>query len=129
VKTNVADVEPAGTVTDAGTVPAEVLFELSVTTNPPVGATLEIVTVPVAVFPPTSEFGLIATLIRRGAVTANGADAEEPLSVALMLAVAFVGTARDVTVNVAVLAPAGTVTVPDAGTVAAEVLSDARVTV
>jgi hypothetical protein len=35
---NVADVEPAPTVTDAGTVAADVLELVSVTTAPPAGA-------------------------------------------------------------------------------------------
>lgn len=128
MNTNGADVWPLGTVTEVGTDPAA-LFEASETTNPAEGAGLEIVTVPFAVFPPTREFGLIITAVSSGAVTARGADCVEVPSVALMLAVAFVGTASDVTVNVAVFDPAGTVTVPDEGTVAADVLSEAIVTV
>lgn len=47
----VAVLAPAFTVTDEGTVTPEV-FEVSDTTSPPVGALPEMVTVPVAVFPP-----------------------------------------------------------------------------
>ena len=53
---NVAVVDPAGTVTVAGTV-ALVLLEPSVTTVPPVGAALEIVTVAVEGFPAIRVFG------------------------------------------------------------------------
>ena len=72
------------------------------TTNPPVGAFADSVTVPVAEF---------------AAVTARFADAEYPFaSVPAIVAVLFAVTALVVTVNVAVLAPAATVS--DAGTVA-----------
>ena len=47
----VAEVEPAGTVTVAGTVAADVTDELSVTVSPPVGAALDRVTAPLAVPP------------------------------------------------------------------------------
>lgn len=53
---NVAVLDPAGTVTVAGTV-ALVPLEASVTTVPPVGAALEIVTVAVEEFPAISVFG------------------------------------------------------------------------
>ncbi len=51
VTVNVADVEPAGTVTVNGTVTADVFDELSVTESPPNGAALDRVTVPVVVPP------------------------------------------------------------------------------
>ncbi len=61
---NVAVVAPAGTVTVAGTVAPAV--DASVTTTPPVGATLASVTVPVTVFPPAIVVGLTETAERRG---------------------------------------------------------------
>lgn len=52
----VAVVEPAATVTEAGTVALE-LLEASVTTDPPVGAATCKVTVPVLAAPPATEVG------------------------------------------------------------------------
>ena len=61
VAVNVAVVAPAATVTEAGTVAAEV-FELdNVTTAPPVGAATCKVTVPVLVAPAVTEVGVSAT--------------------------------------------------------------------
>lgn len=57
-------------------------------------------------------------------MTVRAALAVAPYAVALMLAVAFVEPRIEVTVNVAELEPTGMVTV--AGTVAAAVLSDAK---
>ena len=55
-----AEVAPAGTVTDAGTVAAA--FELfSVTTAPFIGAARSSVTVPVELFPPTTLVGASVT--------------------------------------------------------------------
>jgi hypothetical protein len=54
----VARVEPAGTVTLAGTVAAAVLSLDKETTKPPEGAAEVRVTVPVAEFPPTMSIGL-----------------------------------------------------------------------
>ena len=63
VTVNAAEVEPAGTVTLAGT-PAAVLLELeSVTTAPPVPAAAVRVTVPVPVWPLTIVLGLTETLL------------------------------------------------------------------
>ena len=123
---NVAEVEPAGIVTVAGTVPAAVLPEVRATTNPPVGAALVIVTVPVEAVPPVTAVGLNVSPERVGAVSARAAEALVPFTEAEMLAVAFAPTATVVTVKVAVVVPAATVT--EAGTVAAA-LSDARLTV
>jgi hypothetical protein len=56
---NVAEVEPAGTVTLAGTL-ADVLLSDRVTAAPPAGATPLSVTVAVEVSPPTTLAGLSA---------------------------------------------------------------------
>ena len=56
----VADVLPAGTVTDAGTV-ATVKLLARLTFNPPVGAVEVSVTVPVVEIPPTTVVGFTAS--------------------------------------------------------------------
>jgi hypothetical protein len=67
VTVNVAEVEPAGTVTLAGT-PAAVALELeSVTTMPPVPAAVVRLTVPVPVWPLTIVLGLTDTLLSAAA--------------------------------------------------------------
>jgi len=67
---NVAVVDPAATVTDAGTV-ALVELELSETVSPPVGAVPFRVTVPVELVPPTTEVGETVTELRVGALMVN----------------------------------------------------------
>jgi hypothetical protein len=57
---NVPVVDPAATVTEAGTV-ADALFEARFTTVPPAGAGALIVAVPVEEVPPTTVVGLTAT--------------------------------------------------------------------
>ena len=65
---NVAEVDPAGTVTLAGT-PAAVLLELeSVTTTPPVPAAAVRVTVPLPVWPLTMVLGLTETPLNAAGV-------------------------------------------------------------
>ena len=67
VTVNVADVDPAGTVTLAGTL-AAVLLELeSVTTTPPVPAAEVRLTVPVPVWPLMIVLGLTETLLNAAA--------------------------------------------------------------
>jgi hypothetical protein len=62
VTVNVTEVEPAGTVTLAGTLTAVVVLELeSVTTAPPVPAAAVKLTVPVPVWPLTIVLGLTET--------------------------------------------------------------------
>ena len=85
---NVAVVAAAATVTDAGTVNAEVALLESVTVVPPVGAALERVTVHVVVedagmvvFVHCSDVSVI------GAVTVSVADWVVPLSVAVTIGV------------------------------------------
>ena len=60
---NFALVAPAATVTLAGTVAAAVLLDVSVTIEPPAGAALFSVTVPLALAPPTTEAGEIASAL------------------------------------------------------------------
>ena len=120
----VAVVAPPTTVTVAGTVPAAVFPEVRLTMNPPVGAGLESVTVPVERFPPMTELGLNASPVTVGALSVRAAEAV-PFAVAETFAVPSTPTAVVVTVNVAVVAPAATVT--DEGTVA-DALSDRRAT-
>jgi hypothetical protein len=121
VTLNVALVAPAATVTLAGTAATDVLLLLSVTTAPPVGAALLNVTVPVEELPPVTLVGFRLTPERAapGAVTVRFAEAV-PLYVPEMLTEVVVPTATVVTVNVALVAPAATVTF--AGTVATDVL-------
>lgn len=122
---NVAVVKPVGTVTVDGKV-ALPLLDAKVTTAPPVGATPLIVTVPVELLPPTTEVGESVTLTRDAGVIVRVAVFGVPDSVAVMVAEVEVDTALVVIVNVAVVAPAATVTEP--GTVALELL-ELRLTV
>src|SRR5215471_15145507 len=115
----VAVVALAGTVTEAGTVAALRLLLASVTTAPPAGAALPSVTVPVLPLPPVTAVGKTLTLTSGGfSVSVTILDA--PTHVAVMLACVTTVTAFVVTANVALVAPAATVT--EAGTVAALML-------
>jgi hypothetical protein len=64
---NVADVEPCGTVTLAGTLAAVVLELESATATPPVPAVVVRLTVPVPDWPLTIVLGLTETLLRAAA--------------------------------------------------------------
>jgi hypothetical protein len=117
VTVNVAVALPAATVTDEGTVAAEVLLLLSVTTVPPVGAAVLSVTVPVALAPPVTDVGLRLTELRdTPGVIVRVAVFETLLYLAVMVTDRLVVVVRVVTVNVALELPAATVT--DEGTVA-----------
>jgi len=70
---NVAELEPAGTVTEAGSVAAE-LLDVSLTTTPDEAAAPVRVTVPVLPLPPITEVGLTETLATVGALITNVAD-------------------------------------------------------
>ena len=124
VTLNVAVVDPAATVTLAGTV-AAALLDASVTTIPPTGAADVNVTVPVLAVPPVTDVGFNATVLSTGAVIPRDADWLTPPSVAVIVLDVFAATAVVFTVKVAVVAPAATVTL--AGTVA-DALLDASVT-
>ena len=69
VMVKVVLVVPAAIVTLAGTCAAAVLLLLSVTTTPPAGATPLNVIVPVELFPPTTEVGLLVSDDSVAAVT------------------------------------------------------------
>ncbi len=122
---NVADVLPDATVTEAGTVADDVMLDVSATTSPADGAAMSIVTVPVELVPPATEVGFKETAVTLGVVRVKAAEAVSAPTVAPIVAVVLEATAVVVNVNVAVVAPAATVT--EAGTDAA-VLEELRVT-
>lgn len=107
---NVAVVAPARTVTVAGTATAIVLELESVTTSPPVGAAPVKVIVPVDGDPPVREAGARARLPRDGATRVSVAVFVRPPTTALIVTEVVLATGWVATVNVAVVAPAGTVT-------------------
>jgi len=122
-----AEAEPAGIVTLAG-MEATAAFELdNVTAAPPAGAGPLSVAVAVELFPPTGFVGLRAKVTRVGtAVTVSVAVFVTPRKAVEIVTFVFPATAEVVTVNVAVFAPAATVTL--AGTVATDVFDEERVT-
>lgn len=118
-------VAPEGTTTVAGT-EATPLSDFKFTVNPTDGAALEIVTVPFALLPPRTEEGETDTAVRTGAVTPKVVFRVVPLKAALIVTVVLVDTGTVMTLKVAVLAPATTVTVE--GTVA-DALSEVKLMV
>ena len=89
-----AEVWPAATVTEAGTVtPCAELSLDSAMVKPPAGATLEIVTEPAAVTPPTTDDGVIVSPVTVGALTYRTADALFDPSVAVTVALKLAATA------------------------------------
>jgi len=116
VTVNVPVVEPLGTVVVAGTCTAE-LLELSVTATPEDPAPAEIVTVPVLLLPPRTEFGLMETETTPKGLTLIPPTWTCPLELPVMRTLCWLVTTRVVIVKLADVAPAGTVT--EAGTVAA----------
>ena len=96
------------------------LLLLSVTTAPLLPAGPFSVTVPVEEDPPVTDAGLTLTGLRAGTFTVNVAVRVMLLDVAEIVDDVLLATRFVVTVNVAVLAPAATVTL--ASTVAAAVL-------
>ena len=125
---NVALVAPAGTVTLAGNVATLVLLLVIDTVAPPLGAALFNVAVPVEPLPPTTLVGLtaIAEMVTVGGgggdagVTVSDADAVAPPKLPVIVTGVEAPTAFVAIVKLALVAPAGTVTL--AGTVAAPVL-------
>jgi len=122
---NVADVAPAATVTEPGTVALEEL-DVSVTTDPPGPAAPVSVTVPVELAPPRTEVGLSDKLVIAAGVIVRVALWLAPFSVPLIAAGVELDTADVEIVKVVVVLPAGTVT--EAGTVA-DVLAELSATV
>jgi hypothetical protein len=111
VTVNFTEVAPAGTVVVDGTVATDGLLLERLTTNPPVGAGPEIVTVPVDEAGCLTVAGLSVRLESVGGFTVRVALlVPPPASVAEMLEVALAATGTLVTVNVVELLPAGTVT-------------------
>ena len=115
VTANVADVVPAGTVTDVGTV-AFGLLDCNETTAPEPPGALARVTVPVDDVPPGTDVGLSVRLRSPDGVIVSSAFWLVPLSVPVMVTLVVVATPMVLIVNVAVVEPAATVTL--AGTVA-----------
>jgi hypothetical protein len=115
VTQKLAVVFPAATVTVDGVV-AEGSLLLRFTTTPPVGADELKVTVATEVEPPANVAGLSLRLVRVKALIARRALTEFAPDPAEMFADVAVATLAVVTVNVAFVAPAGTITVD--GTVA-----------
>jgi hypothetical protein len=120
VAANVAVLDPAAAVTDAGTV-TRGLSDAIVTTTPPVGAACDSVTVQVPPALPASALG--AHCSAPGTVGGTGAVemlvfADVPFNATLMVAVAGLDPTATLAVNVVELAPAGTVTMPGTVTLA-----------
>ena len=115
----VALVDPAGIVTLAGTCATGTLLLCRVTTAPPAGAAPFKVTVPVELFPPTTDVGFLAMEERVGALTVSVVVIVSPYVPDIVTDV-LVDTGLVVIVNVAEVAPAATVTL--AGTCATAVL-------
>ena len=115
VTLKVAVVAPAATFTVAGT-PALVELEVRATAIPPLGAGLPRVMLPVAGDPPISDVGATLSAVTVGATTVKVVLAVTPCKDPEIVAVVVLETPTVLTINVAEVAPAGTVTF--AGTVA-----------
>jgi hypothetical protein len=118
-------VDPAAMVTLAGTFAADVLLLCKVTTAPPAGAAPLKVTVPVELFPPTTEVGFLAIDESVAALTVRAVVRAMPYVPVIVTDVLAV-TGVVVMVNVALVDPAAIVTL--AGTCAAAVLLLCKVT-
>jgi len=110
VMVKVAVVEPAATVTVAGT-EADTLFEVSDTLWPPVGAAELMVTVPVEEDPPTTTVGFRVSDETRIGLIVRVADWLEPLELAVIEGVEVLATEPVVIVTEPVVAPAAIVAV------------------
>jgi hypothetical protein len=118
---NVAVEAPAGIVTEGGVVAAGRLLEI-VTATPPVGAAEFNVSVAVEFAPPTTAVGLRLKPTSEGGAIVRTAFAVTDARAAVMVADVGVDTGWVETVNVALVAPAGIVTL--AGVVALWLLLD-----
>ncbi len=120
VAVNVAVFVPAATATLAGTV-VDGSLDVRFTVPPSAGVLPANVIVPVDETPPVTDVGFIAIVLMNGASIRRDALADPPF-VAVMWAVRVASIGTVVTVNVPVVAPAATVTLP--GTVAAALSED-----
>jgi hypothetical protein len=121
VSVMVAEVVPAGTVTDAG-IDTTAEDELRVMTAPPAGAAPLSVNFAVAVRPLMIDDGDAPILLNEAGLTVSFADLVAGAPIADIVTIVFVVTGLVVTENVALVSPAATVTF--AGTVATAALSD-----
>jgi hypothetical protein len=119
---------PAGIFTEEATVATDVFEEDRSTTSPPVGAAFASVTVPLAVWPPNMVVPVNVSVTVLAAVRPSVPVVEDPLAEAVIVAVCSVETTLVVTVNVIEVEPAGTVTVPPVGTMAAVSLEESVTT-
>jgi hypothetical protein len=119
VALNVAEVEPAATVTEAGTVSTMLVFVI-VTAAPPAGAAFVSVTVQVPEAFGPKLAGQASEDTSTGAIRLKLAVLEVPFNVAVTMAFWSLGIVPAVAVNVAVAAAAATVT--DEGTVSRRLL-------
>ena len=106
-----ADVLPAATKTEEGHRASE-LLDAKLTATPPVAAGPFRLTVPTAIFPPATVEGATTSPDTETGVIAKLAVAVVDPSVAVIVALTAVDTASVVTSNVAVVPPAGTVSLP-----------------
>jgi hypothetical protein len=121
---NVALLALDGTVTLEGTVATEGLLLLSDTEIPPFGVAPVNFTVPLEPAPPITVLGARESELNTGAVTVSVADFIDPPLLAVIVTGVAESTGIVETLNVAFVAPAGTVTFE--GTVAAEELLEER---
>ena len=122
-----AIVEPAGTVTNAGTV-AAAGFELTrYTASPPAGAAASMVTVPVETPPPTTVVGLRLRLFGLRAVAVRTPVVVTPVEAAVTTVSTSFETTAVVATNVTVLVPAATVTDTGTDTTEEDVVSETAV--
>ena len=121
VTVKVFELDPAATVILVGT-PALVLLEEMLTRTPPAGAGPLSLTVPCDEIPPTTVVGESATLVKLGGVMAKDVVLETAPNFAVITTDVDETTVLVDIVNVAVEAPAATVT--DPGTIAAVELED-----
>jgi hypothetical protein len=123
VAAKVAVVEPAATVTEAGTVTDELLL-VRLTVNPPLGAAALSATVqesvPAPVIDPLAQLNEDRFVAGTGTASCRANVSVTPLALAVRVTVRAVLTAETVAVKAAVVEPAATVT--EAGTVTDELL-------